>query len=102
MSERGLVISCPALVQGTKLSVGGDLDAQELRSSLLFWDKLDFPDNDLISFGHGPNVDYLISAGVLNRTRVVGSGKFDATVVHTVHLHAFRTLDEREPWSVGP
>ena len=102
--ERGLVISSPIRVVGTSLSMGGGLDPHELRFSLLFWDKLDFPDNNIISFGSDADAQFLQSAGILNRTRVqvVGSGD-GAQMFLAAYLHAFNQLDAKEPgvWSLG-
>jgi hypothetical protein len=86
----------------------GSLNPQQLRFWLLFWDKLDFPANDLISFSLDAEGQFLQSAGVLNRTTVptvnTGLGSVDpaADYVRT-HIAAFRLLDEKEPgvWSLA-
>jgi len=105
-NERGLVISCPVEISGSGMTLrsGTDLDPQELRFSLLFWDKLDFPTNNLISLGLNAEAQFLQSAGLLNRTmtQVIGGGT-DASMLVLTHLLAFRTLDQREPgvWSLS-
>lgn len=44
MSRRGLVISNPMAVTNNGLHIKNtNLDRQELRANLLFWDALDFP-----------------------------------------------------------
>src|SRR5450759_700411 len=102
-NERGLVISSPVRVEGTSFRGGGGLDQQELRFSLLFWDKLDFPTNNLVHI-EDDTADFLQQAGVLKRTRiqVVGQGDM-AQGFLAAHLQAFRKLDHDEPgvWSLG-
>jgi hypothetical protein len=104
--ERGLVISCPIKISGTSglHIVTTALDLQELRFSLLFWDKLDYPTNNLISIGLDREGQFLESDGVLKRTniRVIGSGDMAAGFVQA-HVTAFRNLDATEPgvWSLA-
>lgn len=102
-TKRGLVISNPIEIVGQKLSAKG-IDLQELRFALLFWDQLDFPANSFIRMPGGPDVDFLEAAGILKRTdvRVVGSGDL-AQMYLAAHLHAFRSLDRKQPgmWSLG-
>src|SRR5437667_6766069 len=86
------------------LRSGTALDPQELRFSLLFWDKLDFPHNNLVALGLDAEAQVLQSAGILSRTwvRIIGGG--DSTSMFILgHVAAFRILDEREPgvWSLG-
>lgn len=103
-SERGLVISRPVEVSNNTLQVMGSVDLQELRLSLLFWDKLDYPTNNLIHFGLDPECQFLEGAGVLRRTdiRVIGSGQMAQAFVQA-HVAAFKLLDAKEPgvWSVA-
>jgi Family of unknown function (DUF6236) len=102
-NERGLVISTPVKVQGSRFSGGGDLDPQELRFSLLFWDKLDFPNNNIVSL-QSPTADFLRDVGILQRTRITVGGAGDvAQGFLAAHLEAFRILDRKEPgvWSLG-
>ena len=104
-NERGLVISCPINISGTSLFLkSSTLDPQELRFALLFWDKLDFPTNNLISIGTDQNAEFLAGEGILTRTRVQVQGGGDMAQGYAgAHVHAYRTLDEREPgvWSLG-
>lgn len=105
VNQRGLVISCPITISGTSFHLKTTaLDPQELRFALLFWDKLDFPTNNLISIGLDQDAQFLASAGILKRTKVqvLGSGDM-AQAFAQAHVHAYRTLDEQEPgvWSLG-
>jgi hypothetical protein len=80
------------------------LDPQELRFSLLFWDKLDFPSNNLIGMSGGPHAEFLASAGILQRTSITvrGSGSLEDTY-RFAHIAAFRQLDAAQPgvWSIA-
>lgn len=103
-NDRGLVVSVPVKVEGQKLKVMGRLDVQELRFALLFWDRLDFPENSFMSLGGGPEFDYLIAAGVAQRSfaRLDGGGD-GAAISKAAHVAAFRNLDRQQPgvWSLS-
>jgi Family of unknown function (DUF6236) len=103
--ERGLVISVPVMADQNQFRVFAQLDEQELRFSLLFWDKLDLPQNNLVRTSD-PNADFLESVGVLKQTfcpvQLSGIIKPAETYVQA-HLAAYRSLDKAEPgvWSLG-
>ena len=105
-NERGLVISCPVEISGRSMTFrsGPALDPQELRFSLLLWDKLDFPINNVVGIGPDAETQFLQSAGLLNRTmtQVISGGDVVSSFVQT-HIDAFRALDQREPgvWSLS-
>lgn len=92
--ERGLVISVPVkFTAPNSLEMTTSLDEQELRFSLLFFDRLDFPSNNLFLFGNGPEVDFLISVGALTRSQVIVSGSGDmAEVFLESHLKTYSGL----------
>lgn len=105
--ERGLVVSGPVKVAGdaVSLQVGPNmLDPQELRFSLLFWDRLDYPENRILHMPLGPDEEYLASAAILQRTGVQLVGSFSGTdvILHS-HIGTFRALENREPgrWSMA-
>ncbi len=107
MSTRGLVVAPRFEFDGTTFRFPGvvGLDASDLRQYVLYWDRIDFPDNNLISIGSSPEVEFLISAGVLSRTRVnlrQFSGNIGAGYI-LAQLAAFDELSAREPaaWSIG-
>lgn len=100
----GLIVSCPLTLDGkTGLSIKStDLDAQDLRSSLLFWDRLAWPDNNLIAVGAGPDATYLEQTKVLTRPRYrFHSGGVD--VFLRAQEACFTELDASEPglWAIG-
>ncbi len=67
-SYRGLIVSPPIEIEGTKLFVkSSNLDPQELRFALLFWDKLVWPSSRALHFVSGPDEQFLESAEILER-----------------------------------
>lgn len=77
--KRGIVISTPfeVLPEGG-ISCGGEPSPKDLRKYLLYWDEIDYPDNNLISVGAGPDLEFLISAGVAVRTQVQFQGRISS------------------------
>jgi hypothetical protein len=72
-NERGLVISCPIEISGSGMTVKSTaLDPQELRFSLLFWDKLDFPTNNFVGMGVDAEAQFLQSEGLSKPNHDVG------------------------------
>jgi hypothetical protein len=81
------------------------LDTELIRFFLLFWDKLDWPENSFISIG-GPDdhVQFLIDTGVIMRSRASGSIKGNgAEILKFCHVGAFNELDKKYPgqWSLA-
>ena len=62
--KRGIVISPPFVVlpEGG-ISCGGSPSSADLRKYLLYWDEIDYPDNNFVSIGADPDMEFLISAG---------------------------------------
>ncbi|UOK72496.1 DUF6236 family protein [Ancylobacter polymorphus] len=102
---RGLVVSPPIESSGNRLLMkSGALDPQELRSNLLFWDRLDFPEQNIIHIGLDNDAQFLEEAGVLQRSKVLFSGSGDmAEIYRNLHVEAFRRLDQEKPgrWSLA-
>jgi hypothetical protein len=129
---RGIVVSNPICIEGDSLlnCIISRLDPQELRSGLLFWDKIDFPSNNLVTFPLNQDEEFLISIDILSRTHInltgiiaddgsvtplhitaplnLATGEKSMTFMHLpmfrhCHVTAFRALDEREPgvWSLA-
>lgn len=104
LTERGLVVSPPIEISGTHTLVkSSNLDPQEMRANLLFWDKLDFPKQRLIHFGLSPDAQFLVDSKILQQTQVNVSGGEIGAALRSAHVEAFRILDEKEPgsWSVA-
>ncbi len=105
-SKRGLVISPPVEIKDNSLFIrSSGIDPQELRFYLLFWDKLEFPQNNLFHFASTPDVSFLEHEGILTRTVIdtySHSGDF-ASLFHEMHVKSFKDLDRAEPgvWSLA-
>ncbi|AVQ01920.1 hypothetical protein B7G68_08715 [Caulobacter segnis] len=101
---RGLVMSPPAKIGPEGLEVEDQLDLQELRSTLLFWDRIDYPSNNAFPGQTGPEEDFLIAEGVMSRSGIVVAGQSDAGLTQRhAHLLAYRLHEEQEPgrWTLG-
>ncbi|MDP2868149.1 DUF6236 family protein [Methyloversatilis sp.] len=105
--KRGIVISPPFVVlpEGG-ISCGGSPSSADLRKYLLYWDEIDYPDNNFVSIGVDPDMEFLISAGVAARTRVQfqgamssGNGEFFLLAQQAV----FERRDNENPglWSIA-
>jgi hypothetical protein len=73
--KRGIVISPPfARLQNGGVRVGGYLSTIEIRKYMLYWDEIDYPDNDFVSVDAGTDMQCLIDCGFASRTRVSFQG----------------------------
>jgi hypothetical protein len=68
---RGLILTCPIemIEQHGVIIKSTELDPQDLRHALLFWDELVWPANNQIYIGSGPDAEYLEEAKILTRPR---------------------------------
>lgn len=102
-SYRGLVMSPPIEIEGSSLFVkSSNLDPQELRFALLFWDRLVWPSSRAIHFASGPDEVFLESAGILTRPEY----SFYGDVAHGIakgQIQAYQDLERTEPgvWALA-
>lgn len=66
---RGIVIS-PVKIIGKNSMTVGNFDSLKLKQYLLYWDKIDYPINNIIETGISPEMEFLMNMGVLQRTKV--------------------------------
>lgn len=100
---RGIVVSPPMVIDGTRLFAKmSNLHPQELRFSLLFWDKLVWPSSRAIHFASGPDEKFLESAGILTRPDYTFNGD-GATGIALGQIQAFIDFEEKNPgsWSLS-
>jgi hypothetical protein len=100
---RGLVVSPPIEIQGSKLlAKSSNLDPQELRFALLFWDRLVWPSSRAIHFASGLDEAFLENEGILSRPEytVWGDG---AQGIAKGQIQAFQDLERAEPgvWALA-
>ena len=103
-SSKGLVISPPMNITGNRIALTSALDPQELRYSLLFWDELIWPDNNLFGIEGSPDSDFLVQSGILKRPMTVFRGSGDmAEITAKLHYQTFESLDAASPgkWSLA-
>lgn len=101
--HRGLVVSPPLEIDGTQLFVkSSNLDPQELRFSLLFWDRLVWPSSRAIYFASNDDELFLESAGVLSRPDYTIYGDGAQGIANGQRL-AFQDLERIEPgaWALA-
>jgi len=100
---RGLVVSPPIEIEGSRLFVkSSNLDPQELRFALLFWDRLVWPSSRAIHFANGPDEDFLESAGILTRPDYTFNGDA-AQGIARGQIQAYQDLERTEPgiWALA-
>lgn len=101
--EAGLVISNPMKVSRDSLEVtSSQIDAQELRFSLLFWDKLVWPDSAIFHFPNNDDAHVLEAIGLMERPRYSIGGAVGGLMIQT-HYQAFKDMELREPgrWAMS-
>jgi hypothetical protein len=105
--KRGVVVSPYFTFDGTTLHFPGTvgIEPEHLRHYLLYWDKIEFPNNNIINIGSSPDVDYLEQCGMLQRTRVTlskFSGNIGFAYVQSQAIAA-RELAKKEPgqWTIA-
>lgn len=101
---RGIVISPVKIIGKTSMEVNGGIDPGKLRQYLLYWDKIDFPQNNLIGFGESPEVQYLKEVGVLKQTSVQILLSGETTELYLKgQLKALELNNEKEKgrWTLG-
>lgn len=102
--NRGVVISPYFTSDGKELHFPGlvGIEPEDLRYYLLYWDKIDFPNNNCIYIGSSPDVKYLEQCGVLQRTMVKASG-FAGSVYVDCQIAAAEELNRIQPgeWTIA-
>lgn len=100
---RGLVITTPIKInEDGSSSIRSHLDTQDLRSALLYWDRLIWTGSNTLRFKGEANAEYLEHAGVLEKRFY----NIDGTIPHiytTAQKNAMDELERQSPgiWSLG-
>ncbi|WP_108519331.1 DUF6236 family protein [Bradyrhizobium algeriense] len=100
---RGLVLTCPIEPLQNGFSIkSANLDPQDLRHALLFWDELVWPTNNLIAIGSGPEAEFLEEAGILTRPLYVFASAKNAEPLILSQLQAFKERDgaKNSTWDI--
>lgn len=102
-NTRGLVISPPIAIEDDGLFIkSSNIDPQELRFALLFWDKLVWPSSRTIHMGSNPDETYLEDAKILTRPEYTFSGNVAQSIARA-HIQAYQDLERAEPgvWALA-
>ncbi len=102
---RGIVLTSPFRISGADVRVPAHaLDPVELRYALLFWDKVAWPENNIIAFETPSEIRALMDMGVLIRPRseLTGRGAGGAALLQT-QMQSFEKLEAAAPgcWSMS-
>ena len=70
--DRGVVVSPYFTFDGKLLHFPGlvGIEPTNLKHYLLYWDKVEFPNNNMFHIGDAPEFDFLYQENVLQRTNV--------------------------------
>ncbi|MGM0582828.1 MAG: DUF6236 family protein [Bacteroidota bacterium] len=106
MSERGIIVVPPFEINGPQLSTKGPITPESLRQYLLYWDKIEWPSNNIIEIGgESPETKFLKEERILQRTKIQFSsfsGNLGFALL-TAQEAAFRSLNKNEPgcWALA-
>lgn len=106
MSARGIVVSCPIERDGEILhTISDQLEPLELRRWALYWDKIDWPVNNVIHLvAQGDDFLLLADEDIFIRTEVrVTGGNELADALQLSHTNAYLAHARREPgaWAIA-
>ncbi|WP_124552012.1 DUF6236 family protein [Methylophilus methylotrophus] len=101
-NTRALLISSKMTIQGSKIVMDSDINPQELRFGLLFWDKLAWPHFNSIHLGGGDDEEYLLGTGALVRPYYEFTGDV-AQGIAKGHVQLFQQLQAEQPgvWALA-
>lgn len=105
---RGIIADCVFNGDRTSLSINGGIDPFRLRQYLMYWDKIDYPLNNIICVESTPEEKYLEEVGVLQRTHVdIITGKEGIAINPELFIDSQLCVLEKnnrnqgEIWSIG-
>lgn len=100
---KGLVVSPPIQINGSTIFIKqSELDTQDLRASLLYWDRLAIPTTRALYIDGGSDEKYLESCGILSRNEVNLNGNVSDILISAQAL-TLQRLESESPgmWSLG-
>ncbi|MEY8214017.1 MAG: hypothetical protein RPR97_05970 [Colwellia sp.] len=76
MNKKGLIIPSGVLTSDSSKGsqIGGQIDPALIRNWVMFWDEFICPDNNFVSTGLPPDLEFLQQEGLLTRNRVSFAG----------------------------
>lgn len=110
MKAKGLIVPSGTLVTdsgaGTQIG-GGTIDPALIRNWVMFWDEFICPDNNLISTGLSPDLEFLQQSNLLSRNMVSFSGSIAGGNIGQLFLAAqeitYMQKNQEEPgkWTMA-
>lgn len=102
---RGIIAGIEYGGSVNNLEIYGGLDPQKLRQYLLYWDKIDYPDNNIMSYKLTPDEEFLMKCGILERTMCIFSGavSLGADTMIAVQMATFKKHCKEKDgiWSIA-
>lgn len=105
---RGIIADCRFSGDSRSLSISTGIDPMRLRQYLLYWDKIDYPINNIIHIGFTPEEEYLQDIGVLQRSQfqiITGTDgiRINPEIFIACQLRALEINNQNkdEIWSIG-
>lgn len=104
---RGIILSDTYEGGSNSLSIQGGTRSEKIRQSILYWDKIDIPDNNLLGSSMSADEQFLESEGILQRTLVNFNAKngimINADLFNTMQNAVLDYNNKRpgEVWTLG-
>ena len=102
---RGIVAGIEYGGSANNLQIYGGLDPEKLRQYILYWDKIDYPNNNIIGYELTPDEEFLLKCGVLERSMCMfcGTVSIGADLLLDIQLAVFNEhlKQENEIWSIA-
>jgi len=102
--ERGVVLWAGIQVDPSGWTMSGmPLSAQQLRSALYLWDRIDWPTNDFLSCETGPDEQFLVAECIMRRSRFATNADDAFRQATHSNILALEEAEKREPgkWSLS-
>jgi Family of unknown function (DUF6236) len=103
IKSKGLIVCPPLEIQGSRLHAKlSNIDSQELRFALFFWDRLVWPSSQAIHFASNPDEKFLEESKILSRPDYTIWGDVAQGILKG-QLKAFSDRDASEPgvWALA-
>lgn len=105
-TKKGIVVSPPFELIGERgVRIGGRPSPFDLRKYLLYWDEIDYADNNIISVAPSDDIQFLLDCGIAARTRVIFQGPHNGnpTFFFRTQEAVFEKHEKENPgcWSIA-
>lgn len=98
---RGILLSAPISFDANELAVQNDIDATELRRAVLFWDRVQWPQSNIVDVRSNEDEMFLQNEGILVRPKLsadltsLGFGGHGLETLMVLEGHSQARLDGR-------